>query len=144
MRPYPAATMPETTAPENFKTRVFGKGATLVKEGEKGNDVFLIVKGKVEVRKGRHADFPYVFGVKGPGEIIGEMAAFDDYPHIATVVALTETVVTVMSRAEFERRLNAMDPIMRGAILAVVRRAREMALMLSANFEPIRLGPKRR
>jgi CRP/FNR family transcriptional regulator len=136
--------MTDTPDPENFKTRLFYKGETLVKEGENGADVFLIVRGKVEVRKGKHSDLSYVFGVKGPGEIIGEMAAFDDCPHVATVVALTETVVTVMSRAEFQRRLGAMDPIMRGAIVAVVRRAREMAHLLSDNLEPIRLTPKRR
>jgi CRP-like cAMP-binding protein len=123
---------------------VFSKGAILIKEGAIHDDVFLIVRGKVEVRRGEHDDFPFVFGVKGPGEIIGEMAAFDDSPHIATVVALTETVVTVMTRDEFQRRLNAMDPIMRGAILAVVRRAREMAWRLSEKAETVRFTPRRK
>ncbi len=136
--------MSEETSSNGFKTRVFNKGEILVKEGVVHDDVFLIVKGKVEVRKGERTDFPYVFGVKGPGEIIGEMAAFDDAPHVATVVALTETVATVMTRDEFQRRLGAMDPIMRGAILAVVRRAREMAWRLGENNEPIRLTPKRK
>ena len=136
--------MSEETSSNGFKTRVFHKGEVLVKEGTIHDDVFLIVKGKVEVRKGERTDFSFVFGIKGPGEIIGEMAAFDDAPHVATVIALTETVVTVMTRDEFQRRLNAMDPIMRGAILAVVRRAREMAWRLSENAEPIRLGPRRK
>ena len=131
------------TSSNGFKTRVFNKGDFLVKEGEIHDDVFLIVKGKVEVRKGERTDFPFVFGVKGAGEIIGEMAAFDDAPHVATVVALTETVATVMTRDEFQRRLGAMDSIMRGAILAVVRRAREMAWRLGEKEAPIRLTPKR-
>ncbi len=136
--------MPETSATNGFKTRTFNKGEFLVKEGETHDDVFLILKGKVEVRKGTLNDFPFVFGVKGPGEIIGEMAAFDDSPHIATVVALTETTVTVMTHDEFQRRLGAMDPIMRGAILAVVRRAREMARHLSEKKEQLRFGPRRK
>ena len=115
------------TDPEIFKTRTFRKGDILLSEGERHDDVFLIVKGKVEVRKGLRHDFPYIFGVKGPGNIIGEMAAFDDQPHMATVIALEDTTVTVMSRDEFQRRLNAMDPLMKGAILAVVKRARQMA-----------------
>ena len=118
------------TPSDSFKTRIIHKGETLLKEGEIHDDVFLIVKGKVEVRKGLRHDFPYVFGVKGPGDIIGEMAAFDDQPHMASVVALEDTTVTVMTRNEFQRRLNAMDPLMKGAILAVVRRAREMAELL--------------
>lgn len=136
--------MPVAPADNGFKTRVFAKGDTLIKEGETQDDVFLIVKGKVEVRKGLLNDFPFVFGVKGPGEIIGEMAAFDDSPHIATVVALTETTVTVMNRDEFQRRVGSMDPIMRGAILAVVRRAREMAVLLSEKQGLLRFGPRRK
>jgi CRP-like cAMP-binding protein len=127
-----------------FTTRNLHKGETLLKEGEIHDDVFLIVKGRVEVRKGLRDDFPYVFGIKGPGDIIGEMAAFDNQPHMASVVALEDTIVTVMSRDEFQRRLTSMDPIVRGAILAVVRRAREMADLLVEKKKTTLIGPKRK
>ncbi len=132
------------THSESFKTRTLHKGETLLKEGEIHDDVFLIVKGKVEVRKGLRDDFPYVFGIKGAGDIIGEMAAFDDQPHIASVVALEDTTVTIMSREEFQRRLNSMDPIVKGAILAVVRRAREMAELLVEKKKTTLIGSKRK
>ena len=132
------------TASESFKTRTILKGKTLLNEGEVHDDVFLIVKGKVEVRKGLRHDFPYVFGIKGAGDIIGEMAAFDDQPHMASVVALEDTVVTVMTRDEFQRRMNALDPIMRAAILAVVRRAREMAELLVKREKPVVLHSPRK
>ena len=132
------------THSDSFKTRSFRKGETLLKEGELHDDVFLIVKGKVEVLKGLRHDFPYVFGIKGPGDIIGEMAAFDDQPHMASVIALEDTIVTVMTRDEFQRRLSVMDPIVRGAILAVVRRAREMAELLVEKKKSTLIGPKRK
>ena len=132
------------THSDSFKTRSFRKGETLLKEGELHDDVFLILKGKVEVRKGLRHDFPYVFGIKGPGDIIGEMAAFDDQPHMASVIALEDITVTVMTRDEFQRRLSAMDPIVRGAILAVVRRAREMAELLVEKKKSTLIGPKRK
>ncbi len=132
------------TTSDSFKTRTILKGKTLLNEGEIHDDVFLIVKGKVEVRKGLRHDFPFVFGVKGPGDIIGEMAAFDDQPHMASVVALEDTVVTVMTRDEFQRRMNALDPIMRAAILAVVRRAREMAELLVKREKPVVLHSPRK
>ena len=128
--------------PSPFKSRIFRMGETLLKEGEVHDDVFLIVKGRVEVRKGLRLDFPHVFGVKGPGDIIGEMAAFDNEPHMASVVALEDTTVTVMTRDEFQRRLGAMDPIVRGAILAVVKRARQMADTVVAAKEMNRPGFK--
>ena len=132
------------TPSESFKTLTIRRGKTLLDEGELHDDVFLIVKGKVEVRKGVRHDFPFVFGIKGPGDIIGEMAAFDDQPHMASVVALEDTTVTVLSRDEFQRRLNALDPIMRGAILAVVKRAREMANLLVERKKPTIVGSGRK
>ena len=132
------------TLSDSFKTRSFRKGETLLEEGELHDDVFLIVKGKVEVRKGLRDDFPYVFGIKGAGDIIGEMAAFDNQPHMASVIALEDTIVTVMSRDEFQRRLSAMDPIVRGAILAVVRRAREMAELLVEKKKSTLIGARRK
>jgi CRP-like cAMP-binding protein len=132
------------TDSDSFKTRSFRKGETLLEEGELHDDVFLIVKGKVEVRKGLLDDFPYVFGIKGAGDIIGEMAAFDNQPHMASVIALEDTIVTVMSRDEFQRRLSTMDPIVRGAILAVVRRAREMAELLVEKKKTTLIGSRRK
>jgi hypothetical protein len=48
-----------------------------------------------------------------------------------------------MSRAEFQRRLAAADPIVRSAMLSVVRRARDLVGELVDKTEPIRLSPKR-
>ena len=122
---------------DKFETHAFRKGEFLLKEGLRDADVFLITKGKVEIRGGTLGDSPRVLGIRGPGEIIGEMAAVDDEPHMASVVALEDTTVTAMSRSEFHRRLKAMDPIMRGTILAIVRRAREMSEFLVEKGETI-------
>jgi CRP-like cAMP-binding protein len=122
---------------DKFATSIFRKGEYLLKEGQRNAGVFLITKGKVEIRAGTLDDSPLVLGTRGPGDILGEMAAVDDQPHMASAVALEETTATVMSRNEFQRRLNAMDPIMRGTILAIVRRAREMGEFLSEKGETI-------
>ena len=122
---------------DKFATRVFRKGEYLLKEGQRDAGVFLITKGKVEIRVGVLDDSPVVLGTRGPGDVLGEMAAVDDQPHMASAVALEETTATVMSRTEFQRRLNAMDPIMRGTILAIVGRAREMGEFLSEKGETI-------
>jgi CRP-like cAMP-binding protein len=122
---------------EKFETRTFRKGEFILKEGLRDAHVFLITKGKVEVRGDTLSDSPRIFGIRGPGEIIGEMAAVDDEPHMASAVALEDTTVTAMSRSEFLRRLKAMDPIMRGTILAIVRRAREMGEFLMEKGETI-------
>lgn len=123
--------------PYKFETRVFRKGEFLLREGQRDSCVFLITKGKVEIRVGTLDDSPVVLGRRGPGDILGEMAAVDDRPHMASAVALEETTVSAMSLNEFQRRLNAMNPIMRGTILAIVRRAREMGEFLAEKGETI-------
>lgn len=122
---------------DKFATSVFRKGEYLLKEGQRDASVFLITKGKVEIRVGPLDDSPIVLGTRGPGDILGEMAAVDDQPHMASAVALENTTATVMSRSEFQRRLGTMDPIMRGTILAIVRRAREMGEFLSEKGETV-------
>ncbi len=122
---------------DKFATRLFHKGEYLLKEGQRDDRVFLITKGKVEIRVGALSDAPVVLAVRGPGGILGEMGAVDNQPHMASVVALVETTVTVMSHSEFQRRLKTLDPIMRGTILAIVQRARQMGEYLAEKGQTV-------
>ena len=66
-------------------TRDFAKGDTIFQEGERGDEFFVVVRGKVEIRSGnRHLE------TLGQNSIFGEMALIDDSPRSATVVALTD------------------------------------------------------
>jgi len=62
-----------------------------------------------------------------PGDVVGEMSLFDDEPPVASAIALTDTEVTSISRAEFNRRIEAMDPMMRGLLKIMVKRLRHAA-----------------
>ncbi len=106
------------------------KGEILIEEGTEGNFVYLIKSGQVEVRKMRLTDHPRKLGVRGPGEVVGEMAMFDDKPHMARVVALADTTVLAMSRADFQARFGDLDPIVKATVLTIIKRARQMGDML--------------
>lgn len=112
---------------EKFVRRTFPKDAVLVEEGEQGDAAYIIVSGKVEIRKGRVGRNPQTLATRTRGDVIGEMALFDGKPHMASAVAVEETVVNSMPRDEFNRRLEAMDPAMRGIMKLMVARVREMA-----------------
>ena len=90
----------------------------------------VVKRGRVEVRMGTLGDNPQVIGGAGPGELIGEMCLFDDTPHMASVVALEETEVNAMSRDEFLKRLDEMDPVLKTSVKMIIRRARQMAIAL--------------
>lgn len=125
--------MPEES---KFRHLKFKKGAVILEEGKTGEDVYLIKSGKVEIRKGIRHDNPLILGVRNAGGIIGEMAMFDGGPHMAAAIALEDTVVTAMSRPEFQRRLDSLEPIVKGTVKVIIERAREMAEMLAQKPGP--------
>ncbi len=76
--------------------RNFAKGKTIFKEGDLGDEFFVVVRGRVEIRSGdRH------FETLGPDGIFGEMALIDDSPRSATAVALTEVTVAPIKENQF-------------------------------------------
>ena len=79
-----------------FPTRNFSKGKTIFKEGDHGDEFFVIVRGQVEIRSGdRH------FETLGPDGIFGEMALIDDNPRSASAVALTDVTVAPIKENQF-------------------------------------------
>ena len=111
----------------DFKRVTFDSGAVLVEEGKKGEAAFMIRKGRVEVRSGMRGSHPETVATLGPGDVVGEVAMFDGHTHMATVVAVEPTEAFAISREEFNRRVESMDPVLKGIILQMVRRARQMA-----------------
>lgn len=69
---------------DGFKNRQFPEGATLLKEQDPDNGMFVIVSGQVKIEiRGVTMD------VVGPGSLIGEMAVLTGYPRTASVVAVS-------------------------------------------------------
>ena len=77
-------------------TRNFATGDTIFSEGEKGDEFFVVVRGKVEIRSGDRR-----LETLGPKGIFGEMALIDDSPRSATVVALTDVTVAPIKERQF-------------------------------------------
>ena len=100
-------------------------GSVIFEESQPGDTAYVIVEGKVEIRIGTHGSNPRTLATCGKGEVIGELALFDDQPHVGTAVAAENTTLLSMSWAEFEARVNAMDPLMRGIIRLMVKRLRQ-------------------
>lgn len=106
--------------------KTYLKGEVIIKEGYVGRTVFVIRTGMVEVLKrvdGRDIQLT----VLGPNEFFGEMSLLDpESPkRTATVRALEETRVTVMSREEFESYIGELSPGVRNLMVKLTRRLRE-------------------
>ena len=114
-----------------MEAKAFGKGTikantTIFTEGEPGDTAFFIFFFKVEIRKGTSSDYPKVVAVLEDGDIVGEMALFDDRPRMATAVAATNLEVIPISRDDFKKRLKEMNPVMRRILMIMVSRVRGM------------------
>lgn len=111
---------------KGFERRMIHTHTTIFGEGQPGDNAYLIVTGKVEIRKGTLSEYPQVVATLGPGDVVGEMALFDDRPRMAEAIAVADTEVIVIAREEFQRRLEEMNPVMRRILHLMVGRVRSM------------------
>jgi CRP/FNR family transcriptional regulator, cyclic AMP receptor protein len=79
-----------------IQTRFFAKGDTIFREGERGDEFFVVVRGQAEIRSGNRC-----FETLGRNGVFGEMALIDDSPRSATVVALTDVTVAPIKETQF-------------------------------------------
>lgn len=78
-------------------------GDVLIRQGETGDDLFLVIAGAVDVEV-EHPDGPRtVVDTIGEGGVVGELALLTGQPRNATVVAREETDVARLARTDFER-----------------------------------------
>jgi signal transduction histidine kinase len=72
-------------------------GEVLASEGEPGDALFVIVSGELQVvKRSRTTDVP--IALLGPGEIVGEMAIFEELPRNASMRAVAPTRVIRIGR----------------------------------------------
>lgn len=84
--------------------KTFKPGEVIVREKTLGNSAYIIDSGRVEVSK-NIGNQRIVFTILDKGSIFGEMCLVDNSPRSATVAALTETAVTVLSKTNFQQFL---------------------------------------
>ena len=77
---------------EKFTLLNFPKDTVILKEGDLGDEAYVIVEGKVEIRLDQFGKNPKILATRTRGDVIGELALFDDKPHMASVVAILRQV----------------------------------------------------
>ena len=71
-------------------------GETIVREGDSGSALHLILQGSAEVRRAGRS-----LARLGEGQFFGEMSLFDDLPRSADVVASEPSKIAVLQKWEF-------------------------------------------
>ena len=83
------------------RTRTYRRHARVFHEGEVSDFVVVVLDGRVKILASTADGSESVLGIRGPGALVGELAAFDGGPRTATAVALDPLRVRVVSAAEF-------------------------------------------
>ncbi len=106
---------------KNFKA-----GAIIMRQGDQGDCAYIIEKGLVEILIEKVNGTISRVGTRGPGTIIGEMAIVDNEPRIATIKALEDCSLLEITKADFNRRLKAADPVLQITTQVILTRYRDM------------------
>jgi eukaryotic-like serine/threonine-protein kinase len=107
----------------HFPSRTFPPGTVVVREGDPGEEAFIITTGHCSVRKLERGQ-PREISRLGPGEVFGETAILSRTARTATVVAIDEVTVKIVTRPLIEERLGPSTWLGR-FVLALADRFRE-------------------
>jgi|APSaa5957512493_1039668.scaffolds.fasta_scaffold54481_2 CRP/FNR family transcriptional regulator, cyclic AMP receptor protein len=110
----------------DFVRKTFPKGTVLFKEGDKGEEAFLIISGQIQLRKNVLSEYPQMLSTIGSGDVVGEMALFDNRPRLAEAMVSEDAEVFVIPRGDFSERIASMNPVMRRILQIMVERVRKM------------------
>lgn len=81
------------------------KGATIFKEGSKGNFMCLLVDGRVDIYKQNEGEATRRITAIRPGKTMGEMSLLDDLPHSASTVAVQDSRLVLITKYHFDRMM---------------------------------------
>ena len=92
-------------------------GYVLTREGDTGQEFFVLIEGKAEVSvKGKS------LGERGAGEFLGEIALLEDTKRTATLTATTPLRLFVLTRQDFRRLVDQNPDVERKVLQTLARR----------------------
>jgi CRP-like cAMP-binding protein len=83
--------------------RAMRKGETLIRTGDPGSFMMIVLAGEVRVMLTAASGREQIVNTLGPGAIIGEIALFDGQPRTADVVAATHGRLLTIERVAMRR-----------------------------------------
>ena len=114
-----------TSLAKSCVERSYKAGQTLVKQGDSGVGLYMIVSGKVKILKETINGETLEIAVQGPGDFFGEMTVLDNAPRSASVIAIENTECLLLTSWDFRARLEVHPEIALDILPIVVKRFRE-------------------
>ena len=105
------------------------RGEILIHEGAGDRTVYLLLRGAVKVVSTSAAGCSVLLAVRLEGDVVGELAALDDLPRSATVVAAARTTYRRIGHEDFTAHLvgdPALNVLVHRSVVAKLRQATRM------------------
>ena len=87
----------------SIRERDVRAGKVLIKQGQWGHELLVVLAGEVEVRRDDE-----ILAVQGPGSVVGETAVLNDARRNASVVARTDVRVGVIEYTQLHALLDTI------------------------------------
>ena len=111
-----------------LRERRLRKGQVLFREGDQGEEMFLVRDGAILVSKAVTGKVEQVLARFGAGDFFGEMSLFDHSPRSATIQGETESTLLALDRANLNRLIEvnprAAAAFFHGLVLVFIERLR--------------------
>ena len=107
------------------RRRSLTRGALLITEGTLSGDVFIVLAGHLKVFSTTDRGGEVVLAVRGPGALLGELAAIDDQPRAASVSAIEPVEVLAVPAAGFANFLRDNPSVMLTLMRTLTGRLRD-------------------
>lgn len=122
----------------HVRLRVYGRGETVVRQGEEGDSLFIVLRGGLEVRfDGKKV------GKLSEGEFFGEMSLLTGEKRHATVVAAEEVRLIEVSKEALSPIISSHPSILTGLGDLLERRLEQIAAARRASAEIAEHTPPR-
>jgi hypothetical protein len=113
---------------QRFRRRVVGIGTTVIKRGETGHGLVIVVRGRLALQADRAAGAHVPPGVVGPGEYVGEVSLLARAPAAAHVVAAVDSEIMVLAASDFYEVTGAFPALWTELEAAAARRMHDQRL----------------
>ncbi len=107
--------------------RKYSAGSTLIKQGDSGVGLYVIISGHVKTTLATNPDRAETdLGTFGPGSVLGEMALLDDLPRSATVTAIEDVTALLLPVWEFRTTIRNHPEIGLKLLTVMSKRLRKL------------------
>lgn len=100
------------------------RGDVLFREGDAGDQIYVVVDGKIKLGRTSPDGRENLLAVLGPGQMFGELSLFDPGPRSATASGITETTLLGLAHKDLLPWLTGRPEVARNLLAQLAQRLR--------------------